>query len=353
MGLKDLFSKKTAQPVYDDEYYDGLQPSEEDFKAMLAAGRKPRTPDTLKKSGDAQKITTDPDVVTIPVADILGPIDSEDAAYKSWAADQEGSQKPNTSFEKKGNTESDCSMPKLDLPKVEPYGPIPPRPVAQPIKVEPYGAVSGNPRGKIIYPKSTYPGSSPFTTEKKWTPYKPLTKDVIAFVIENSSEVLKCKDEVLNIINKILEGKKTAIFLFIKVGNGQTSYDSYNPMDYNDVTKQGILSCLLNASDPYEQVLLAPALYRVRNMFKVFSGKDFTFKKTKYKLDNCSIICFGSDTFISGGTVKKAITTCITDLKKLPKLKTFKYFCVKDSDTIKVASMGFPVIGHIVSNFYE
>ena len=49
---------------------------------------------------------------------------------------------------------------------------------------------------------------------------------------------------------------------------------------------------------------------------------------------------------------KKNISSYLKELKELKAFKGIKYFCIKDSDAIKVAALGFPVIGHIISDFY-
>ena len=204
--------------------------------------------------------------------------------------------------------------------------------------------------------KDSWPQQSARSFEKPiipaWPKYtRPLpSKDVFAFVVENSNDVAKYKDLIVSILNNIVKNKTNAIFVFVRVGNGKKSFV---PMDYNELTEQKIISSLFSENEPVEQVNLAPALYYIRNIIKVFNDNEFSFKNQKYKLNSFSVICVGSSSFIDSEYVRKTVTTCIKEITEMPKLKTFKYFCLKDSDSIKLASLGFPVIGHIVSNFYS
>lgn len=175
-------------------------------------------------------------------------------------------------------------------------------------------------------------------------------KEVFAFVIENSSHTFNQAENILNIVSQTVEKKKEAIFLFIKVGNEQTPF---TPMDYNSVKEKNIISSLLSPSKVDNSPNLASALFYLLNNMNVFASDTFLFDQTKYKLASCSIVCIGTGSCLQTEESLKIISSCIARLQNISKLKTFKYFCIKDSDAIRVSSLGFPVIGHIISNFYE
>lgn len=175
-------------------------------------------------------------------------------------------------------------------------------------------------------------------------------KEVFAFVVENSNATLEQKEGIINIISQIVERKKEAIFLFVRVGNNQRPF---LPMDYNSVKTKNIISSLITESETDELPNLASALFYLLNNLNVFAKDTFCFKETKYKLGTCSIVCIGTGECLIGEDSPGIIASCIAKLQSISKLKAFKYFCINDSDAIRVASLGFPVIGHIISDFYE
>lgn len=176
------------------------------------------------------------------------------------------------------------------------------------------------------------------------------TKDVITLVVENSKDVLNCKNEVLAILNNIVKSRSSAAFLIVKVGSNSKNYPIKS---YEEIIKEDIISYILSENENNEEINWAPSLFYVRNMLESLVIGTFTLNNIKYKLNSCSIICIGSGSFIDDKIPQNIITSCIMRLKSLPKLKSFKFFCTKDSDAIKVASLGFPVIGHIISNYYK
>lgn len=175
-------------------------------------------------------------------------------------------------------------------------------------------------------------------------------KEVIAFVVENSADVLTYKDEVLKIIKNIVDSKKASLFLFLRIGNGGKFFEL---MDYDDVTKGNIVSNLLSENASNVKTGLTSALFHIKGTLKKSLLPKFTFKKLLYNVSTFSIICIGSGAVEGEEFAKKAIASCIEDLKEFTVLKGIKYFCIKDRDAIKVAALGFPVIGHIIPNFYE
>lgn len=197
-------------------------------------------------------------------------------------------------------------------------------------------------------PRSNEFGTKPYV----WKPAAPKIseRDVVAFVVENSNDTLEQKESIVNIISQTVERKKDAIFLFIKVGNEQTPF---SPMDYSTVKEKNIIPALIVKSEGNELPNLASALFYLVNNLNVFAADTFSFHNTNYKLKNCSIVCIGTGACIQNDSSAEIVSSCISKLQKISKLKAFKYFCIKDSDAIRVSALGFPVIGHIVSNFYE
>ena len=191
-------------------------------------------------------------------------------------------------------------------------------------------------------------GSRPYV----WPPIIPkiTEKEVFAFVVENSNATMTQKESIINIISQIVDRKKEAIFLFVRVGNNQRPF---LPMDYNSVKAKDVISSLITESVTDESPNLASALFYLLNNLNVFAKDTFSFDETKYKLGACSIVCVGTGECSLNEDSSKIIASCIANLQNISKLKTFKYFCINDSDAIRVASLGFPVIGHIISDFYN
>ena len=204
------------------------------------------------------------------------------------------------------------------------------------------------------------PPVTPAYQKTIFTPPVVHSKDVIVFIIENSNEINKYKDAFLKIVNNIVEKKKTSLFLFLQIGNGKSFLEL---MDYGDVTTQQVMSKLFEdtpceVQDFFEIIssksfTLASALHYVNDTFKSKLCPHFMFKATKCSVTTFNVICIGAGADGQDYADKKLIASCVKDIKALKSLKGLKYFCIKDTDAIKVAALGFPVIGHIVSDFYK
>lgn len=335
--FKNLFGKRRIpDDSYDYRYYERLRASGKSAQAMLEAGAHHAQHDEQNTHNfQTNKLENNPTASAIPPL-VLEPIDCEDESFREWSESQnaqvatDNSANSENTIVTQGNEVKTIperpqvsGMPKLERPEIKPFG-------------------------NIVNPQKTL---EPVGTTK-WPSIKPVIpkKDVIAFVVENSSETLLIKDSIEKLIKKIADSKKDSIFLFIKTGNAQKSYAYLN---YDDVIKQDIISSLITSSEYQENVNLAAALFYLKNTFKFFASGTFTFKNEKYRLNNCSILCIGSSSFSTENDVADISIQCIKELRQIPELKNFKYFCVKDSDCIKVASLGFPVVGHIISDFYQ
>jgi len=331
-----LFGKKTLpdglKPL-DYDYYASLKANNETAKNMLSAVNKSGdmpplfSSDTVSSKPAVQSQNSPTEISREPI------IDSETAAYSSWA-------------EANGK-----DLPKPTVIPVQPN--LPPRPNVTPIQPvkenvqktgyhydSDFGYIGAHARNKF--------GTKPHT----WEPIAPKIpeKDVFAFIVENSKDTFNQKQRIIDIVSQIVESKKDAIFLFVKVGTDQTPF---SPMDYNSVKEKNIVSSLISESQENTLPNLASALFYLVNNLNVFSSDTFTFSKKKYKLGNCSIVCIGTGSCIQNEDSLRIVSSCISKLQKISKLKTFKYFCIADSDAINVSALGFPVIGHIISDFYE
>lgn len=225
--LDKLFSKKSSpydlnpsDPDYD--YYAGLRTSDEMAQKMLNVGSTPNNMPPLVVSDTKQDSAAPQVPQSVPNTFSGPPVDAEDAAYATWAQDKaKDSPKETTSVDGK--------------PKIPEQPKIPNRPEITPLTP---AKTTGTKDGKLGY-KDGVPGSEFVNKPFYWQPVVPkiVEKEVLAFVVENSSDTLKQKEKIIHIISQMVEKKKDSIFLFVKVGNGQTPF---SPMDYESVKKNDI-----------------------------------------------------------------------------------------------------------------
>lgn len=338
-----LFGKKPSpyqldpsDPDYD--YYAGLRASEETAQRMLDVVKGSKDMPPLIVPAVSEEKNRSKAVDNVPQTLSEPPIDAEDAAYSSWAKDKE-------------QGDAKANIPAAGKPTIPAQPNIPTRP-----KIEPLAPANGNSTKVKYYDEEFSAKGKPYGSEfgKKphtWPPLAPKIpeKDVFAFLVENSSDTLTQKESIINIISQTVERKKDAIFLFVKVGNDKTPF---LPMDYKTVMEKDIISSLITKSETDELPNLASALFYLVNNLNVFAADTFSFGKTKYKLGTCSIVCIGTGACTQNESSDEIISSCISKLQNISKLKAFKYFCIKDSDAIRVSALGFPVIGHIIADFY-
>ena len=338
-----LFSKKPSpyeldpsHPDYD--YYAGLRASDETAQRMLdvtnATGNmSPLIASEQQKAAPASKAKVD-----VPKKFSEPPLDAEDAAYSSWA-------------EANGKDVPGVNVPHVGKPNIPVRPNIPAKPNVTPLTPVKGGMPKRGDLGSDLGSNGRTYGDD-FGVKPFFQPFQPKIpeRDVFAFVVENSNDTFKQKEKIINIISQTVEKKKDAIFLFVRAGNEQTAF---SPMDYNSVKVKNIISSLITTSNDNKAPNLASALFYIVNNLNIFSADTFSFGKTKYKLGNCSIVCIGTGACIQTEDSSQITSSCISKLQNMSKLKAFKYFCIKDSDAIRVSAMGFPVIGHIISDFYE
>ena len=77
-----------------------------------------------------------------------------------------------------------------------------------------------------------------------------------------------------------------------------------------------------------------------------FKPKD---DRIEYRISEMNAVFIGTGAHTDLDKARKALNSLLATNS----IKSIKYFCVKDTDTINAALLGFPLIGHIESNFYK
>ena len=173
-------------------------------------------------------------------------------------------------------------------------------------------------------------------------------KDVVVFVIENSLYTQCYSKEIQSITKKILDSNNESLFMILKVGDDKLFFDI---LDYDLIAKSDVLSVMLQKGQPsvvdYAEVL--------EHILKFYTDTllECEYNNKKYDIQNMSYIFMGSGkTYNDVETIKK-VSKLVADVKSKKKTKTIKYFCMSDKQSIDVAKLGFPVIGHIDNDFYD
>lgn len=182
-----------------------------------------------------------------------------------------------------------------------------------------------------------------------FTPIYKAKKDVIVFAIDNTSKVAEHKNEILNLVNKIVQDNEKCFFMFLRMCNHKKYFDILN---YEAYQKEEILKALfVEGEEENAKVDYSDALKHI-NEFLISSIVDFELDGKKYELQNVRIIFIGAGTNEYAEDAKKETLECIKKITRRDKVKALKYFCMEDNQTINVAALGFPVIGHMVTDFY-
>ena len=190
-------------------------------------------------------------------------------------------------------------------------------------------------------------GKSYFTKPKIIIP----KKDVVILVLENTPIVNNYKSELYSLVTRIVESNKDSLFLFLKIGSDKKFYDV---IDYSSIKDEKTLDNLLSLSESYEcKIDLLEALNHIKNFLENehISAEGFEYKWRKYDIQNNSIVFIGTATFDLEENSKKEMIKVLSSIKL--KAKKIKYFCMEDNQTAQAAMLGFPIIGHIESDFYK
>lgn len=182
------------------------------------------------------------------------------------------------------------------------------------------------------------------------TPVYKEKKDVIIFVVENTFMVNEYKNEILRLINKIVEDNKECFFLFLRTGNHKQYFEV---SDYQSIMKDNLLENLLISAEEDCAVDYLDVLKHIDSFLSTCIMGIFEYNHKKYDIQNNSIIFMGTGDCHHEEYSKKESMRLIKRINSRIKVKTIKYFCMEDSQTLKAATLGFPVIGHIVTDFYK
>ncbi len=195
------------------------------------------------------------------------------------------------------------------------------------------------------------PGEKPEPWYKTYTP-KPLyeKRSGIIIVVEASEETVSYKTEITRLINKIVTDNQDEFFMFIRFGNAT----KHSELLKGDTLKgKDLVSPLLTLDEKAETKFdIYATLTHINNFVKdyVTLYKSFDVDLKKYMLEEVRIIFIGT---AKTDECKHNPRILLRTISKTNKVKAIKYFCLKDIHTVKAAALGFPVIGHIESNFYK
>ena len=183
--------------------------------------------------------------------------------------------------------------------------------------------------------------------------YKPkVNKNIIIFVVENSNELNLYKPAFSGAITKIVADNDTALFKFIRIGNNKRYFEL---ADKKDVETNKIIADLFSSNENDEAVNLVEAGKEIEKFLDSLKPLN----EVKFKTNNCvvsdiKIVFIGSGNFddsVPCSTIE--FRKSLRDISSNKLVKTIKYFCMRDVETVKAASLGFPIIGHIESDFYK
>jgi len=75
------------------------------------------------------------------------------------------------------------------------------------------------------------------------------------------------------------------------------------------------------------------------------------FDDKSYEVSECNILFLGSANFYS--TNYEVSMQTLNTLKKISYVNSIKYFCLRDTQVVNAALVGFTTIGHLEKNFYK
>ena len=195
----------------------------------------------------------------------------------------------------------------------------------------------------------------PPTAEEYYRYYTPRTvyrekKNIIIFAIENSSMTKEHKNQILKIVEKITKENQQALFMFLRIGNDKKYFDI---LDYASFEKNKIIENLITSEEKEDENVDYTDVLNHINEFLVSTVINIDYKDRRYETSNNSIIFIGTGKCQQTEHAKIYGLSLITKICSKVKVKTLKYFCMEDYQTIDVAALGFPIVGHIVTDFYK
>ena len=178
-------------------------------------------------------------------------------------------------------------------------------------------------------------------------------RPLIVVAVENSSEVCKYYTDITSLLKKIVSDNKDSFFLFLRMGTDQKYFDilHHDKLKENNLP-EGIIS------DKVEHdlfVKLADALAHIYENIKTKPLAPLRFKHDEkdYEISSSKIIVIGSGKIDTISSDQKQSCEFVKSICETTSVKAFKYFCLKDSNAINAAKIGFPEIGHIDYTFYD
>lgn len=179
-------------------------------------------------------------------------------------------------------------------------------------------------------------------------------KDAIVLVIENSIWTREFKNQILQLAKKIIDSNQDCFFLLMRMGDDKKILDV---VDYETLEQISPLSDWFtegSTSDCDYLGILNTLEEFYKSSISFFEYFDTTQQiDKKYLIQDINIVFFGSGNINLDKETKKKCIESLKYLKSRMKIKSIKYFCTLDKQTINPANLGFPVIGHIETDFYK
>lgn len=326
MGFMDFFRRKNRYNGYGDYgYWNGCAPSKVNAeKPVLKAPPKPKVPTTTDQHVNKGKVETRPIVPTTTEERIS---------------------------ERKVETKPDSKViyeDQLELVRANEFADKCREVVAKPNRtiVAKYEQVE------------VANGVDAAISTKRWTSrfYRNEEKNVIIFAFENSDKVNSHKAEILQLVKKIVQDNASALFLFMRLGKNKRFFGIMNS---ETIDKGKIIDDLLfvdkveEDKDKDDKVNYKEALNHINDFLDLVKFGALEYKEKKYDIPSVRTIFVGTAEYGGDADSKAEISKLIGSIKASKKAKILKYFCMEDKETINAARLGFPVIGHIVSDFYK
>ncbi len=176
-------------------------------------------------------------------------------------------------------------------------------------------------------------------------------KKVIFIIIENSEKSKVYKNELQRIITKLVESNREELFCLIKIGKGSKNF---GVCDYMKIKNTRIIEGLFSDFDFRGNISFSSAISFIHETIKELERNSFVFKyeQKKFKIAKGDFVVIGTDALTISREQKVHIRNAIKEIKNSTFMKSIKYFCIHDSEVVLAASLGFPLIGHIVTDFY-
>lgn len=176
-------------------------------------------------------------------------------------------------------------------------------------------------------------------------------RNIVILAIENSSSVNEYQNKVLSVINKIITDNKSDLFMFFKLTKNSSHCDL---MSYEELKSSNVLSALFDTETAVDFVNLSEVMKQIYTFIsEQIESSIVTHNSKKYKVQNIRILFVGTGLMDEEEQGIASTIHFLNCLKCNSLTKSIKYFCIKDIDAINIAKMGFPIIGHLESNFYK